>query len=97
GGRASNSRSGIEGGTQGRAGVLLGASARFHPAHCRRNAGNEPLAAVQAFFPEKNFASRRATAQRLSNQREIILVSLSRNRSKRPALHDSGGAGSHRR
>ena len=66
--------------------VLLGASARFHPARCGRDAGNEPLAAGQAFFPETDLASDRATAQRLSNRREIILVSLSRDRSKRPAL-----------
>ena len=31
-------------------------------AHCGRDAGNEPLAAGQAFFPETDLASDRATA-----------------------------------
>ena len=59
--------------------------------------GMNRLLPVKLFSPKQTSPLTEPTAQRLSNQREIILVSLSRDRSKRAALHDSGGAGSHRR
>ena len=59
--------------------------------------GMNRLLPVKLFSPEQTSPLTELNAQRLSNRREIILVSLSRDRSKRAALHDSGGAGSHGR
>ncbi len=84
----------LQSGAGGRADGLLGTSARFRRAQCGRDAGYESLAPGGTLFPKRDLASQRAAPQRLSNRREIIFVSLSRDRGERPVLHDSGGAGS---
>ena len=59
--------------------------------------GMDRFLPVELFSPREISPLNELAPHRLSNRRETIFVSLSRDRGERPVLYDSGGAGSHRR